>query len=213
MKLSIRASLNGRGVIDAALVRETLRIGSMEDVQRAVCDHYRIKLNQLTRKDRHKEVALPRQVAMYLARTHLGTSFPQIGALQREGPHRRDVVRAQGGQAPGGRPGGRRRPGGHLPEAGLCRPGAGRRGRGRGVLLVMIFPGDSAFTSLWKTPRGTRQPSSDGDCGRGWGWRTVRTVPGDSTGEPPGTVPNASPRNTAGSGVVAVSTGLTTKIV
>nr|MBK7067061.1 hypothetical protein [Deltaproteobacteria bacterium] len=101
MKLSIRASLNGRGVIDAALVRETLRIGSMEDVQRAVCDHYRIKLNQLTRKDRHKEVALPRQVAMYLARTHLGTSFPQIGALQREGPHRRDVVRAQGGQAPG----------------------------------------------------------------------------------------------------------------
>lgn len=86
MKLSIRASLNGRGVIDAALARETLRIGSkpavttVEDVQRAVCDHYRIKLNQLTGKDRHKEVALPRQVAMYLARTHLGTSFPQIGA-------------------------------------------------------------------------------------------------------------------------------------
>ena len=86
MKLSIRASLNGRGVIDAALARETLRIGSkpavttVEDVQRAVCEHYRIKLNQLTGKDRHREVALPRQVAMYLARTHLGTSFPQIGA-------------------------------------------------------------------------------------------------------------------------------------
>ena len=86
MKLSIRASLNGRGVIDAALARETLRIGSkpavttVEDVQRAVCEHYRIKLNQLIGKDRHKEVALPRQVAMYLARTHLGTSFPQIGA-------------------------------------------------------------------------------------------------------------------------------------
>jgi chromosomal replication initiator protein len=86
MKLSIRASLSGRGVIDAALARETLRIGSkpavttVEDVQRAVCDHYRIKLNQLIGKDRHREVALPRQVAMYLARTHLGTSFPQIGA-------------------------------------------------------------------------------------------------------------------------------------
>jgi chromosomal replication initiator protein len=86
MKLSIRASLNGRGVIDAALARETLRIGSkpavttVEDVQRAVCEHYRIKMVQLTGKDRHKEVALPRQVAMYLARTHLGTSFPQIGA-------------------------------------------------------------------------------------------------------------------------------------
>lgn len=87
MKLSIRASLGGRtGTIDSALARETLRIGSkpavttVEDVQRAVCDHYRIKMAQLTGKDRHREVALPRQVAMYLARTHLGTSFPQIGA-------------------------------------------------------------------------------------------------------------------------------------
>jgi len=86
MKLSIRASLGGRtGTIDAALARETLRIGSkpavttVEDVQRAVCEHYRIKMAQLIGKDRHREVALPRQVAMYLARTHLGTSFPQIG--------------------------------------------------------------------------------------------------------------------------------------
>jgi chromosomal replication initiator protein len=87
MKLSIKGEPElGRGVIDAALARDTLRIGSkpavttVEDVQRAVCEHYRIKINQLTGKDRHREVALPRQVAMYLARTHLGTSFPQIGA-------------------------------------------------------------------------------------------------------------------------------------
>ncbi len=86
MKLAIQASISGRAAIDTAMVRETLRIGAkpavvtVDDVQRAVCEHYRIKLAQLTGRDRHREVALPRQVAMYLARVHLGTSFPQIGA-------------------------------------------------------------------------------------------------------------------------------------
>lgn len=86
MKLAIKAGISGRASIDEALVRETLRVAprpqviTVEDVQRAVCEHYRIKLNQLTGKDRHREVALPRQVAMWLARVHLGTSFPQIGA-------------------------------------------------------------------------------------------------------------------------------------
>lgn len=86
MKLAIKASISGRTLIDAAMVRETLKIASrtsittVEDVQRAVCDHYRIKMAQLIGKERHREVALPRQVAMYLARVHLGTSFPQIGA-------------------------------------------------------------------------------------------------------------------------------------
>ncbi len=86
MKLAIKASMSGRTVIDGALVRETLRIGArptvttVEDIQRAVCEHFRIKLQALTGRDRHREVALPRQIAMYLARVHLGTSFPQIGA-------------------------------------------------------------------------------------------------------------------------------------
>lgn len=86
MKLAIKAGISGRHSIDEALVREALRVAprphvtTVEDVQRAVCEHYRIKMSQLTGKDRHREVALPRQVAMWLARVHLGTSFPQIGA-------------------------------------------------------------------------------------------------------------------------------------
>ncbi len=86
MKLAIKASITGRAAIDVAMVRETLRVGpkptvvTVEDVQRAVCEHYRLKMQQLIGKDRHREVAIARQVAMYLARTHLGTSFPQIGA-------------------------------------------------------------------------------------------------------------------------------------
>jgi chromosomal replication initiator protein len=68
------------------LIREALRIPTrpsvttVEDIQRVVCEHFRIKLAQLTGRDRHQEVALPRQVAMYLCRERLGTSFPQIGA-------------------------------------------------------------------------------------------------------------------------------------
>ncbi|MBK6530620.1 MAG: hypothetical protein IPF99_13725 [Deltaproteobacteria bacterium] len=53
---------------------------TVEDVQRAVCEHYRIKLNQLIGKDRHRGGGPPRQVAMDLARTHLGDLVSQIGA-------------------------------------------------------------------------------------------------------------------------------------
>ncbi len=86
LKLAIRANLAGRTSVDGPLAREALRsvtrpaVTTVEDVQRAVCEHYRLKLSQLTGKDRHKDVALPRQVAMFLARTLLQTSYPQIGA-------------------------------------------------------------------------------------------------------------------------------------
>jgi chromosomal replication initiator protein len=86
MKLAVKATLAGKSAIDLSLVREALKIGArpavvtVEDVQKAVCEHYRIKLGQLTGRERHREVALPRQVAMFLARVHLGTSFPQLGA-------------------------------------------------------------------------------------------------------------------------------------
>ncbi|MBL8603807.1 MAG: chromosomal replication initiator protein DnaA [Myxococcales bacterium] len=86
MKLAIRAGIAGRPAIDAGLVRETLRVSArpavvtVEDIQRAVAEYYRIKVSQLVGKERHREVALPRQVAMFIARSYLGTSFPQIGA-------------------------------------------------------------------------------------------------------------------------------------
>jgi chromosomal replication initiator protein len=90
MKMAVQAGQDNPAAphIGMELVRKSMRgIGSprprvvtVEDVQKAVCDYYRIKVAQLTGKDRHREVALPRQVAMFLARAHLGTSFPQIGA-------------------------------------------------------------------------------------------------------------------------------------
>jgi chromosomal replication initiator protein len=86
MKLSIQASIAKLTVIDGAMVRSALRIPTkhqvmtVEDVQRAACNYFRLTMSQLTGKERHAEVARARQIAMYIVRDRLGTSFPQIGA-------------------------------------------------------------------------------------------------------------------------------------
>ncbi len=52
---------------------------SVEDIQRAVCNHFRLSNAELLSKDRHKSVAFARQVAMYLCRQRLKCSFPELG--------------------------------------------------------------------------------------------------------------------------------------
>jgi chromosomal replication initiator protein len=52
---------------------------SVEDIQRAVCRHFRLSNSALLRKDRHKSVVLARQVAMYICRTRLTCSLPELG--------------------------------------------------------------------------------------------------------------------------------------
>ena len=49
-------------------------------VQKCVASHFKVKLGELKSKSRHRVLTLPRQIAMYLARTHTGASFPEIGA-------------------------------------------------------------------------------------------------------------------------------------
>lgn len=105
MKLAIKAGISGKVSIDEALVRETLRVSprpqvvTVEDVQRAVCEHYRIKMGQLTGKDRHREVALP--AGRHVARAGPPRDLvpPDRRALQRQGPHDGDLRRAKGRQA------------------------------------------------------------------------------------------------------------------
>jgi chromosomal replication initiator protein len=48
-------------------------------VIKTVSDFYEIKPNDLCSKTRKKEVAMPRQIAMYLLREEVGTSYPSIG--------------------------------------------------------------------------------------------------------------------------------------
>jgi len=55
------------------------RILTVEEVQKIVADFYKIRLNDLVGKCRIKSLALPRQIAMYLCRKHIKTSYPEIG--------------------------------------------------------------------------------------------------------------------------------------
>jgi len=54
---------------------------TVENIQRTICEYYEIKLGDLKAKRRTQNIALPRQVAMYLCRKHTGTSYPAIGSM------------------------------------------------------------------------------------------------------------------------------------
>lgn len=52
---------------------------TIEDVQRAVSAHYRLRLDELKSKNNSRQIAVPRQVAMYLCKRVTKHSFPEIG--------------------------------------------------------------------------------------------------------------------------------------
>ncbi|MFN3477517.1 MAG: helix-turn-helix domain-containing protein, partial [Candidatus Methylomirabilales bacterium] len=86
IRLVAYASLTGRA-IDLPLAQEVLkdlaaereRLITAELIQQAVAEFYRVKVEDLNAKGRHKSIVLPRQVAMYLCRTLTGASLPDIG--------------------------------------------------------------------------------------------------------------------------------------
>ncbi len=52
---------------------------SVEDIQRIVCHHFKLRSTDLISKDRHKSIAFARHVAMYLCKQRLKCSFPELG--------------------------------------------------------------------------------------------------------------------------------------
>jgi chromosomal replication initiator protein len=86
IRLAAKSSLTGRP-IDEEFARSEIALVSprradlmsVEDIQRAVCNHFRLSNSELLSKDRHKSVAFARQVAMYLCRQRLKCSFPELG--------------------------------------------------------------------------------------------------------------------------------------
>ena len=52
---------------------------TIESIQKTICDYFNIKIGDLKAKRRTQNIALPRQMAMYLCRKHTETSFPTIG--------------------------------------------------------------------------------------------------------------------------------------
>lgn len=80
------ASLTNR-TIDLDMAKETLR-GIYDDtsrmidirqIQKAVCDYYKIKLSDIKSKSRSKKIVIPRHVAVFLCREYTNTSLPEIG--------------------------------------------------------------------------------------------------------------------------------------
>ena len=61
------------------VIHEPPKLLTIETVQRVVADHYKLKISDLKSKRRQRNLALPRQIAMYLSRKLTGASFPDIG--------------------------------------------------------------------------------------------------------------------------------------
>jgi len=86
IRLAAKASLTSRPIdVDFARQEIAMSVGvranesSVEDVQRVVCHHFKLKSNDLLSKDRHKSIAFARHVAMYLCRERLKCSLPELG--------------------------------------------------------------------------------------------------------------------------------------
>ena len=53
--------------------------GDIPSIQQAVCEYYKITVDEIKSKKRSNKIAYPRQIAMYLARMLTDESFPRIG--------------------------------------------------------------------------------------------------------------------------------------
>jgi chromosomal replication initiator protein len=63
----------------ADLLRTAERKMTIEDIKRRVCQHFNLRMSDLTSARRARNVARPRQVAMYLCKTLTPKSLPEIG--------------------------------------------------------------------------------------------------------------------------------------
>jgi chromosomal replication initiator protein len=85
-RIAAYAMMTGR-LIDVAFVEEVLanvlranqRRISIDEIQTQVAEHYRIRKAEMTSARRAREVARPRQVAMYLSKQLTPKSLPDIG--------------------------------------------------------------------------------------------------------------------------------------
>lgn len=85
-RLTAYASLSGRAInrdfaeeILEEMFRANQRRVTIEEIQRRVADHYKIRQAEMFSARRSRVVARPRQVAMYLAKQLTPRSLPEIG--------------------------------------------------------------------------------------------------------------------------------------
>ncbi|MCE3269075.1 MAG: chromosomal replication initiator protein DnaA, partial [Burkholderiales bacterium] len=85
-KVTYHGQFSGRG-ISLALAKEALmdilaidnRSVSIDDIQKTVCEFYKIKVSELLSSKRTQIIARPRQIAMALAKELTQLSLPSIG--------------------------------------------------------------------------------------------------------------------------------------
>lgn len=58
---------------------ETQKQLTVELIQKIVADHFKLRVSDLKSKKRQRAFSVPRQIAMYLARSRTSSSFPEIG--------------------------------------------------------------------------------------------------------------------------------------
>ena len=86
LRLAVKAELL-KQPIELAFAREALRgtnppresLTTVEDIQRAVCEYFNIRMSDLKSHRRHRSVAQPRMIAMYMCRQRLNTSYTELG--------------------------------------------------------------------------------------------------------------------------------------
>jgi len=61
------------------LLRSNEKIVTIEEIQKKVCDHFNVKISDMTSSRRLRSVARPRQMAMYLAKSLTPKSLAEIG--------------------------------------------------------------------------------------------------------------------------------------
>jgi len=86
IRLAAKSSLLGRPIeLDfarqelAATTSPRANEAGVDDIQRVVCHHFKLRTSDLLSKDRHKSIAFARHVAMYLCKQRLKCSFPELG--------------------------------------------------------------------------------------------------------------------------------------
>ena len=88
-KVSAFARFHGKNVLTVEMCREALKDLlsvfkgqiTVENIQKTVADYYKIKVADMYSKRRPANIALPRQIAMYLAKELPQKSLPEIGEL------------------------------------------------------------------------------------------------------------------------------------
>lgn len=85
-RLVAYAGLGGRAIdvdfaeeVLADMFRASRRRITIDEIQKRVCEHFRIRTAEMVSARRAREVARPRQIAMYLAKQLTPRSLPEIG--------------------------------------------------------------------------------------------------------------------------------------